>query len=164
MSKVDGGPEPFRGCPKLFLLKMKCIVHFPTWIEWGLFRLTVEISAVQEPLSTKKRLHVESVDLEEQGQPLRPFEQQEKNVYEKVRQQRALHKAGSGKKYKPCPRWKNLGLVFSHGYMIIPLVKYWQPGVGNSSWKDKTVFGHIYFIHLPTVTRYICVQIFQIIH
>lgn len=67
---------------------------------------------------------MESVDVEEQGQPPRRYEQQEKNVHEKVRQQLALDKAGDGKKYKPCPRWKNLGLTFSHGYVIIPLVKY----------------------------------------
>lgn len=108
---------------------MKFIVYLSTWIERDLFPLTDEISAVQEPLSTKEMQHVESVDVEEQGQPLRPYEQQEKNVHEKARQQRAPDKAGSGKKYKPCPRWKNPRLVFSHGYVLIPLMKYWQSGV-----------------------------------
>lgn len=73
--------------------------------------------------------HVESVDVEEQGQPPRPYEQQEKNVHEKARQQRAPDKAGDGKKYEPCQRWKDPGLTFSHGYVIIPLVKYCQSGV-----------------------------------
>ncbi|XP_068565576.1 outer dynein arm-docking complex subunit 2 isoform X2 [Cebidichthys violaceus] len=67
--------------------------------------------AVQELPSTQKIQHVESVDAEEQGQPQRSHEQQEKNVHEKGRQQQALNKAGGEKKYEPCPRWKNLGLV-----------------------------------------------------
>lgn len=110
---------------KIFLLKIKFIVYLSTWIERGLFPFTDEISAVQEPLSTKEMQHVESVDGEEQGQRLRPYEEQEKNAHEKARQQRAPDKAGSGKKYKPCLRWKNLELVFSHVYVIIPLMKYW---------------------------------------
>lgn len=36
---------------------------------------------------------MESVDAEEHGQPPRPYEQQEKNVHEKARQQRAPDKA-----------------------------------------------------------------------
>lgn len=86
---------------------MKFIVYLSTWIERGLFPLTDKILAVQEPLSTKEMQHVESVDVEEPGQPLRPYEQRENNVHEKARQQRAPDKVGSGKKYKPCPRWKN---------------------------------------------------------
>ncbi|XP_031728280.1 armadillo repeat-containing protein 4 isoform X1 [Anarrhichthys ocellatus] len=66
--------------------------------------------AVQELPSTQKIQHVEPVDAEEQGQPQRSYEQQEKNVHEKARQQHAPNKAGGGKKYEPCPRWKNLGL------------------------------------------------------
>ncbi|KAL7373163.1 hypothetical protein ABVT39_000343 [Epinephelus coioides] len=67
--------------------------------------------AVQELPSTQKIQHVESVDAEEQGQPQRSYEQQEKNVHEKARQQHTPNKAGGEKKYEPCPRWKNLGLV-----------------------------------------------------
>ncbi|XP_059182457.1 outer dynein arm-docking complex subunit 2 [Centropristis striata] len=67
--------------------------------------------AVQELPSTQKIQHVESVDAGEQGQPQRSYEQQEKNVHEKWRQQHTLNKAGGEKKYEPCPRWKNLGLM-----------------------------------------------------
>ncbi|XP_075968755.1 outer dynein arm-docking complex subunit 2-like isoform X2 [Anarhichas minor] len=67
--------------------------------------------AVQELPSTQKIQHVEPVDAEEQGQPQRSYEQQEKNVHEKARQQHAPNKAGGGKKYELCPWWKNLGLV-----------------------------------------------------
>ncbi|XP_044031908.1 outer dynein arm-docking complex subunit 2 isoform X2 [Siniperca chuatsi] len=67
--------------------------------------------AVQELPSTQKIQHVESVDAEEQGQPQRSYEQQEKNVHEKARQQHTPNKAGGKKKYEPCPRWKNLGLM-----------------------------------------------------
>ncbi|XP_039983105.1 outer dynein arm-docking complex subunit 2 [Xiphias gladius] len=67
--------------------------------------------AVQELPSTKRIQHVESVDMEEQGQPQRSYEQQEKNVHDKARQQHTLNKAGDEKKYEPCPRWKNLGLM-----------------------------------------------------
>ncbi|TKS87995.1 Armadillo repeat-containing protein 4 [Collichthys lucidus] len=67
--------------------------------------------AVQELPSTQKIQHVESVDAEEQGQPQRSYEQQEKNVHEKARQQHAPNKADGEKKYEPCPRWKNLGLM-----------------------------------------------------
>lgn len=72
---------------------------------------------------------MESVDVAEHGQSPRPYEQHEKNVHEKARQQCAPDKAGNGKKYEPCPRWKNLELTFSHGYVIILLVKYCQSGV-----------------------------------
>ncbi|XP_060920838.1 outer dynein arm-docking complex subunit 2 [Labrus mixtus] len=66
--------------------------------------------AAQELPSTQKIQHVESVDAEEQGQPQRSYEQQEKNVHEKWRQH-APYKAGGKKKYEPCPRWRNLGLI-----------------------------------------------------
>ncbi|KAM6971372.1 outer dynein arm-docking complex subunit 2 isoform 1-T2 [Tautogolabrus adspersus] len=66
--------------------------------------------AAQELPSTQKIQHVESVDAEEQGQPQRSYEQQEKNVHEKGRQH-APYKAGGKKKYEPCPRWRNLGLI-----------------------------------------------------
>ncbi|XP_035854147.1 armadillo repeat-containing protein 4 isoform X2 [Sander lucioperca] len=67
--------------------------------------------AVQELPSTQKIQHVELVDVEEQGQPQRSYEQQEKNVHEKARQQHTPNKAGGENKYEPCPRWKNLGLM-----------------------------------------------------
>uniref|UniRef100_A0A8C4DC69 Outer dynein arm docking complex subunit 2 n=1 Tax=Dicentrarchus labrax TaxID=13489 RepID=A0A8C4DC69_DICLA len=74
--------------------------------------------AAQELPSTQKIQHVESVDAEEQGQPQRSYEQQEKNVHEKARQQHTPNKAGGEKKYEPCPRWKNLGIMtlISHHY------------------------------------------------
>uniref|UniRef100_A0A4W6G7T7 Outer dynein arm docking complex subunit 2 n=1 Tax=Lates calcarifer TaxID=8187 RepID=A0A4W6G7T7_LATCA len=75
---------------------------------------------VQELPSTQRIQHVESVDMEEQGQPQRSYEQQEKNVHDKARQQHTLNKAGGEKKYEPCPRWKNLGLMSPCGYVIIP--------------------------------------------
>ncbi|XP_077953101.1 outer dynein arm-docking complex subunit 2 isoform X3 [Gasterosteus aculeatus] len=65
----------------------------------------------QELPPTQKTQHVESVDAEEQGQLQRSDEQQEKNVHEKAKQQHAPNKAHDRKKYEPCPRWKNLGLV-----------------------------------------------------
>ncbi|KAM8822409.1 outer dynein arm-docking complex subunit 2 isoform 2-T3 [Spinachia spinachia] len=68
----------------------------------------------QELPPTVKIQHVESVDAQEQGQPQRSDEQQEKNVHEKARQQHAPNKADDRKKYEPCPRWKNLGLVSPH--------------------------------------------------
>uniref|UniRef100_A0A673BVC0 Armadillo repeat containing 4 n=1 Tax=Sphaeramia orbicularis TaxID=375764 RepID=A0A673BVC0_9TELE len=70
--------------------------------------------AVQELPSTQKIQHVESVDAEEQGQPQRSYEQQEKNVHEKARQQHTANKAGGKMKYEPCPRWKDLGLKCLH--------------------------------------------------
>ncbi|KAM3593279.1 uncharacterized protein V6R79_009296 [Siganus canaliculatus] len=71
--------------------------------------------AVQELLSTQRTQHVESVDAEEQGQPQRSYEQQEKNVHEKTRRQHTANKAGGGMKYEPCPRWKDLSLMLSCG-------------------------------------------------
>ncbi|XP_071753052.1 outer dynein arm-docking complex subunit 2 isoform X1 [Centroberyx gerrardi] len=68
--------------------------------------------AVQEELpSTQKIQHVESVDAEEQGQPQRSYEHQEKNVHERARQQHTPNKPGGKKKLEPSPRWKNLGLM-----------------------------------------------------
>ncbi|XP_029385311.1 armadillo repeat-containing protein 4 isoform X2 [Echeneis naucrates] len=58
-----------------------------------------------------KKQHVESVDMEEQGQPQRSYEQHEKNVHDKARQQHTLNKASGEKKYEPCPRWRNHGLM-----------------------------------------------------
>uniref|UniRef100_A0A8D0AEP4 Outer dynein arm docking complex subunit 2 n=1 Tax=Sander lucioperca TaxID=283035 RepID=A0A8D0AEP4_SANLU len=72
--------------------------------------------AVQELPSTQKIQHVELVDVEEQGQPQRSYEQQEKNVHEKARQQHTPNKAGGENKYEPCPRWKNLGLMSPCGH------------------------------------------------
>ncbi|XP_069007256.1 outer dynein arm-docking complex subunit 2 [Embiotoca jacksoni] len=71
--------------------------------------------AVQELPSTQKIQHVEPVDGEEQGQPQRSYEQQEKNVHEKLRQQHTANKAGGEKKYDPCPSWKNLCLLSTCG-------------------------------------------------
>ncbi|XP_022609806.1 armadillo repeat-containing protein 4 [Seriola dumerili] len=68
--------------------------------------------AVEELPSTQRIQHVESVDKKEQGQPQRSYEQQEKNVHDKARQQQTLYKTGREKFYVPCPRWKNLGLTF----------------------------------------------------
>lgn len=105
-------------------------------IERGIFPHSPVVSnyqqdfAVQELPSTQKIQHVESVDVEEQGQPQRPYEREEKNVHEKARQQRAPNKAGGKKKYELCLRWRDLGFRCSYGYVIIPLVKcvlkYWQ--------------------------------------
>ncbi|XP_045918658.1 outer dynein arm-docking complex subunit 2 isoform X2 [Micropterus dolomieu] len=67
--------------------------------------------AVQKLPSTQRIQHVELVDVEELGQPQRSHEQQEKNVHEEARQQHTPNKAGGKKKYEPCPRWKNLGLM-----------------------------------------------------
>ncbi|XP_068604212.1 outer dynein arm-docking complex subunit 2 [Brachionichthys hirsutus] len=73
--------------------------------------------------ATKKTEHVESVVGGEQGQLQRSNDQQERNVHERARQQRTLNKAGGEKKYEPCPRWKNLSLRSSCGYVMIGLVK-----------------------------------------
>ncbi|XP_029935491.1 armadillo repeat-containing protein 4 [Myripristis murdjan] len=68
--------------------------------------------AVQEELpSTKKVQHVESVDAEEQGQPQRSYEHQEKNVHERARQQHTPNKPGGKTKLEPSPRWKSPGLM-----------------------------------------------------
>ncbi|XP_037829249.1 armadillo repeat-containing protein 4 [Kryptolebias marmoratus] len=60
-----------------------------------------QVFAVQEPLSTQKIQHVELVDGEEQGQPQRSSEKQEKNVHEKARQQQTVNRTGGKKKYEP---------------------------------------------------------------
>uniref|UniRef100_A0A4W5P4D9 Outer dynein arm docking complex subunit 2 n=1 Tax=Hucho hucho TaxID=62062 RepID=A0A4W5P4D9_9TELE len=67
--------------------------------------------AVQEELPTQKVQHVELVDAEEQGQPQRSYEHQEKNVHEKARQQLVQNKPGGKKKLEPSLKWKNLGLA-----------------------------------------------------
>ncbi|XP_035510826.1 armadillo repeat-containing protein 4 isoform X2 [Morone saxatilis] len=87
--------------------------------------------AAQELPSTQKIQHVESVDAEEQGQPQRSYEQQEKNVHEKARQQHTPNKAGGEKKYEPCPRWKNLGLMSPSG-------KAEEKKPGKSSGEEKS--------------------------
>lgn len=78
----------------------------------------------------QKMQHVELVDGEQQGQPQKSYEHQEKNVHERARQQHTPNKAGGEKKYEPCPRWKNFGLLFKFGYVIIYLkrcvLKYFQ--------------------------------------
>uniref|UniRef100_A0A8D0A832 Outer dynein arm docking complex subunit 2 n=1 Tax=Sander lucioperca TaxID=283035 RepID=A0A8D0A832_SANLU len=53
----------------------------------------------------------------------RSYEQQEKNVHEKARQQHTPNKAGGENKYEPCPRWKNLGLMSPCGYVVIPYIR-----------------------------------------
>uniref|UniRef100_A0A8C8HWG3 Armadillo repeat-containing protein 4 n=1 Tax=Oncorhynchus tshawytscha TaxID=74940 RepID=A0A8C8HWG3_ONCTS len=67
--------------------------------------------AVQEEPPTQKVQHVELVDAEEQGQPQRSYEHQEKNVHEKARQQLVQNKPGGKKKLEPSLKWKNLGLA-----------------------------------------------------
>uniref|UniRef100_A0A673VQJ3 Outer dynein arm docking complex subunit 2 n=1 Tax=Salmo trutta TaxID=8032 RepID=A0A673VQJ3_SALTR len=67
--------------------------------------------AVQEEPPTQKVQHVELVDTEEQGQPQRSYEHQEKNVHEKARQQLVQNKPGGKKKLEPSLKWKNLGLA-----------------------------------------------------
>ncbi|CAB1340771.1 unnamed protein product [Coregonus sp. 'balchen'] len=67
--------------------------------------------AVQKEPPTQKIQHVELVDAEEQGQPQRSYEHQEKNVHEKARQQLVQNKPGGKKKLEPSLKWKNLGLA-----------------------------------------------------
>ncbi|XP_071341790.1 outer dynein arm-docking complex subunit 2 [Trachinotus anak] len=86
--------------------------------------------AVELP-STQRIQHVESVDMEEQGQSQRSYEQQEKNVHDKARQQHTLNKAGGEKKYEPCPRWKNLGLMS-------PCCKAEEKKSGKSSGEERS--------------------------
>lgn len=76
--------------------------------------------AVEELPSAQSSQHVESVDKEEQGQPQRSYEQQEKNVHDKARQQHTLYTTGGERIYEPCPRWKTLGLTSPCRYVIIP--------------------------------------------
>lgn len=113
--------------PLHVILQTKFIIYLTTSISVTFFLILQPPSfspyqqdfAVQELPSTQKIQHVESVDAEEQGQPQRSYEQQEKNVHEKPRQQHTLNKAGGEKKYEPCPRWKDLSLVSACGYVII---------------------------------------------
>ncbi|KAJ8395026.1 hypothetical protein AAFF_G00039770 [Aldrovandia affinis] len=65
----------------------------------------------EEPPSTQKMEHVESVDAEEPGQAQRSYELQEKNALEKAGQQPSQNKPGSRKKPEPSLKWKNLGLA-----------------------------------------------------
>ncbi|XP_008279473.1 armadillo repeat-containing protein 4 [Stegastes partitus] len=71
--------------------------------------------AAQELPSTHKIQHVESVDGEEQGQPQRSYEQQEKNVHEKAKQQHTVNKAGGRNKNEMCPRWSSFALLSTFG-------------------------------------------------
>ncbi|KAK2886201.1 outer dynein arm-docking complex subunit 2 [Channa argus] len=67
--------------------------------------------AVKELPSIEKSHYVESVDGDGEGEPPSISERQENNVDEKLRQKHTPIKAGGEKKYEPCPRWKNLGLM-----------------------------------------------------
>lgn len=119
-------------------VRLNAIYCISLWFWWKLrevFFLTLQTLsfstywqdfAVQELPSTQKIQHVESVDAEEQGQPQRSCEQQEKNVHEKAGQQHTPNKAGGKKKYEPYTRWKNLGLVSPCGYVIRCVLKYLQ--------------------------------------
>ncbi|CAJ1081826.1 outer dynein arm-docking complex subunit 2 [Xyrichtys novacula] len=66
--------------------------------------------AAQELPSTQQIQHVEPVDVKEQGQPQRSYQQQEKNVHEK-RRQHTPRKTGGRRKYEPCSRWRDLRLI-----------------------------------------------------
>uniref|UniRef100_A0A668AJZ4 Outer dynein arm docking complex subunit 2 n=1 Tax=Myripristis murdjan TaxID=586833 RepID=A0A668AJZ4_9TELE len=97
--------------------------------------------AVQEELpSTKKVQHVESVDAEEQGQPQRSYEHQEKNVHERARQQHTPNKPGGKTKLEPSPRWKSPGLMSPYEYVIIPLSGKIQKKMLRSDSKKKADF------------------------
>ncbi|KAK5603323.1 hypothetical protein CRENBAI_010018 [Crenichthys baileyi] len=67
-----------------------------------------EVSVDQEPPSLERVQHVVLVDGAEQGRPQTSEEQQEKNVHEWRRLQRALY---SRKKRDTCQRWRNLGVL-----------------------------------------------------
>ncbi|XP_043085362.1 outer dynein arm-docking complex subunit 2 [Puntigrus tetrazona] len=72
-------------------------------------------SAIQDVPSTKKILHVETVDVEETGQTLKSYDHEEKNVPEKARQQLVRNKPGGRKKkLEPSLKWKNLCLTSSY--------------------------------------------------
>ncbi|CAB1350268.1 unnamed protein product [Coregonus sp. 'balchen'] len=60
-----------------------------------------DFAVKEEPPSTQKIQHVESVDTEEQGQPQRSYEHQENNVHEKARQQLVQNKPGVKKTIRP---------------------------------------------------------------
>lgn len=124
--------------------------------------------AAQELPSAQKIQHVESVDGEEQGQPQRSYEQQEKNVHEKARQQHTLNKAGDKNKYEPCQRWKTLDLLSAFRYVIIPLIRcalqYCQAttycaeipfGKTDEDWMTEMPrLHHMCSAFLPAVTHY----------
>ncbi|XP_072234557.1 outer dynein arm-docking complex subunit 2 [Leuresthes tenuis] len=74
-----------------------------------------QVFVAQEPLTTQRIPHVEMVDGEEQGQLQKSCEQQKKNVLKKPKQQHTSNKAGVEKKYEPCLRWRNLGLLSTCG-------------------------------------------------
>ncbi|XP_075994245.1 outer dynein arm-docking complex subunit 2 [Genypterus blacodes] len=94
------------------LLKNKS-AHFAECINKQEFEVQDEIPATQESQ------HVESVDTEEQGKPQRPYEYQEKNPP----QQLMPNKLDClKKKFELCPRWKDLGLMYSYEYVIISLI------------------------------------------
>uniref|UniRef100_A0A8C7TAT0 Outer dynein arm docking complex subunit 2 n=1 Tax=Oncorhynchus mykiss TaxID=8022 RepID=A0A8C7TAT0_ONCMY len=93
--------------------------------------------AVQEEPPTQKVQHVELVDAEEQGQPQRSYEHQEKNVHEKARQQLVQNKPGGKKKLEPSLKWKNLGLASPYE----PSPYYGK----NSSNKQRETTVHRYF-------------------
>lgn len=126
--------QSFRG--RAFLTTQVHIILRPIFIVYFTASISVQIersffltyffpqqdSAVQEePPSTRKIQHVESVDTEEQGQPQRPYEHQENNVHEKARQQLVQNKPGGKKQLEPSLKWKNLGLASPYEYVIIPL-------------------------------------------
>ncbi|XP_062377092.1 outer dynein arm-docking complex subunit 2 [Sardina pilchardus] len=80
-------------------------VHFAEQIN------TQDFAVQEEPPSTQKIPHVESVDAEEPGQTPRAYEHQEKNAHDRARQQQlAASKPGGKKKLEPSPKWKGLGL------------------------------------------------------
>ncbi|XP_033856926.3 outer dynein arm-docking complex subunit 2-like isoform X1 [Acipenser ruthenus] len=72
-----------------------------------------DFAIYKEPPSTQKTQHVELVDTEEQGQTKRSYENQEKNVHEKMRQQPTQNKPTPPKKLEPSLKWKNLNLTSS---------------------------------------------------
>ncbi|MGH0149280.1 UNVERIFIED_CONTAM: hypothetical protein FKN15_041898 [Acipenser sinensis] len=74
-----------------------------------------DFAIYEEPPSTQKTQHVELVDTEEQGQTKRSYENQEKNVHEKMRQQPTQKKPTPPKKLEPSLKWKNLNLTSSQG-------------------------------------------------
>ncbi|KAK6492254.1 armadillo repeat-containing protein 4-like [Huso huso] len=74
-----------------------------------------DFAIYEEPPSTQKTQHVELVDTEEQGQTKRSYENQEKNVHEKMRQQPTQNKPTPPKKLEPSLKWKNLNLTSSQG-------------------------------------------------
>lgn len=57
--------------------------------------------------------------MNEKGQEKESYRQREKNVNEKTRKHHVPRKRSAEKKYEPCPRWKNLGLMSPCGYVMI---------------------------------------------